>query len=534
VKDIGGMAVKIWMLITTDKCLKIDTRILEEYDDKIRAYVKGEKKEWEPVHMVTKRKGTKSDCAKFIFGEAVFNKKAVDLLRPLIANQVEFLPLMHEEHELFFVNITSKQDFVDMSNPVQHKISIGFFSEYVHIFPDKIDPNIHIFRIPQHHSSRVYVSDTFKSEVEKHKLKGFDFVLIWDTENLEEMRKEKLKQYDSYYERIPTRPQLSFTDALQKVEQEGKLIRRDNKIFISQNSRLLYGTVSEDESIDWGELVYIPPLFFDLEWVVYEENNVKEALRDYLAELSYELNGPRGKPVQIPDERLETYFRKELQIYKEELTDLHLKKLLHVRLNKNEGPFNSLKGIEAAKNLRGLSILDNPNFNLNELDYVSGKIGSLSLNGCNLSDISHLKELKFPHMTHIYLYNNRFSELSPLGHFTGLRSIDVSNNRIEDISSLNQIPLLDYLHIANNPIKNLSDLKLPNLTYLYMENIQSEDWSGLLNNFPSLKYLQVSDEGMTEANRKTIREVIKKKFCTVSWKKASDGLYRTYNPKFSE
>ncbi|MFB5679076.1 leucine-rich repeat domain-containing protein [Paenibacillus terreus] len=526
--------MKIWMLITTDKCLKIDTHTLEEYDDKIRAYVKGEKKEWEPVHMVTKRKGTKSDCAKFIFGEAVFNKKAVDFLQPLIEGQVEFLPLTHEEHELFFVNVTSRQDFVDMSNPVQHKISIGFFSEYIHIFPDKIDPNIHIFRIPQHHSSRVYVSDTFKSEVEKHKLKGFDFVLIWDTENLEEMRKAKLKRYDKYHERISSRPQLSFTDALQKVEQEGNLIRRDDKIFINRNSRLLYGNVNEDESIEWGELVYIPPLFFDLEWIVYEENNVELAIREYLAELSFDVNGPRGKPVHIPDEKLETYFRRELQIYKEELTDLHLKKLLHVRLNKNEGPFNSLKGIEAAVNLRGLSILDTPNFNLNELYYVTEKIGSLSLSGCNLYDISYLEELKFPHLIQIYLYDNRLSNLSPLSNFTGLRSIHVSNNWIEDISSLNQLSSLDYLHIANNPIRNISDLKLPNLTYLYMENIQSEDWSGLLNNFPSLKYLQVSDEGMTEANRKTIREVIKKKFCTVSWKKASDGLYRTYNPKFSE
>ncbi|MDP4098246.1 leucine-rich repeat domain-containing protein [Paenibacillus sp. P96] len=417
---------------------------------------------------------------------------------------------------------------------MQHKISIGFFSEYIHIFPDKIDPNIHIFRIPQHHSSRVYVSDTFKSEIEKHKLKGFDFVLIWDTENLEEMRKAKLKRYDSYYERILSRPQLSFTDALQKVEQEGKLIRRDGKIFINRNSRLLYGNVGEDESIDWGELVYIPPLFFDLEWIVYEENNVELAMREYLAELSYEVNGPRGNAVHIPDKILETYFRKELQIYKEELTDLHLKNLLYVRLNKNEGPFNSLKGIEAAVNLRGLSISDTPSFNLTELDYVSGKIGSLSLNGCNLSDISYLKELKFPHLTQIYLYDNRLSNLSPLANFTGLRSIHVSNNQIEDISSLNLIPSLDYLHIANNPIRNISDLKLPNLTYLYMENIQSEDWSGLLNNFPSLKYLQVSDEGMTEANRKTIREVIKKKFCKVSWKKVSDGLYRDYNAKFSE
>lgn len=223
--------MKIWMLITTEKCLKVDTLTLEDYDDKIRAYVKGEQRKWEPVQMVTKRKGTKSDCAKFIFGEAVFNKKAVDLLRPLIEEQAEFLPLLHEEHELFYVNVTSRQDFVDMSNPVQQKISIGFFSEYVHILPNKIDTSIHIFRMPQH-KSRIYVSDTFKSEVEKNKLKGFEFVLIWDTENLEEMRKEKLKQYDLYYGKISSRPQLPFTDVLHKVKYEGKHIRRDDKIFI--------------------------------------------------------------------------------------------------------------------------------------------------------------------------------------------------------------------------------------------------------------------------------------------------------------
>lgn len=70
---------------------------------------------------------------------------------------------------------------------------------------------------------------------------------------------------------------------------------------------------------------------------------------------------------------------------------------------------------------------------------------------------------------------------------------------------------LDCVILNNNPFYNINELKLPNLRGLYIEGIQTEDWTFLLTNFPALEYVLMSDERMTASSKKSMKEIIKKK-----------------------
>ncbi|MHA0858472.1 imm11 family protein [Paenibacillus sp. CMAA1364] len=174
--------MKIWWLATSEKCTAIEAESFDEYYDHVKTYFDDETKEWKPIRFLTRRKGNKSDCAEFMIGYTVFMKKAKEVLSPLLGEGVEFLPITHNEHEMYFVKVKNIQDFIDMSNPVEKRINYGYFSEYVHINREMVDHSTPIFRMPPHLKTRIYVTDEFKKAVEDNKLKGFHFVEVWDTE----------------------------------------------------------------------------------------------------------------------------------------------------------------------------------------------------------------------------------------------------------------------------------------------------------------------------------------------------------------
>ncbi|MDB5054988.1 MAG: hypothetical protein JWM44_3038 [Bacilli bacterium] len=523
--------MKIWLLVTTEKCLKINLASFKDYKEYITSYYEGTKKEWEPVKVITIRKGNKSDCAEFTLGYPVFMRKAKDILAPLINKQAEFLPVDHDEHELYLVNVRSVLDIVDMSNPVERKIKYGYFSEFVHIHPEKIDTDVHIFKIPQHLGSRIYVSDTFKNVVETNKLKGFHFVEVWDTDNSEGLRRERLKKYDIYFEGSSSRNRLPYSDAWKLVSEKKIMVRNQKNIIHNKEGTILFGEIFEDESIQWIDPIYIPPLFLELEWIVYEVVEIELLVKEYFAELSFEVNGARGTPVTFEDKVLEGIVRRHLQIYKDPLTTINLLKVRHLAPNNRESPVTSLKGIEHAIYIKELGIFDNPNFDVNELKYIPPSLSHLALRNCGLSSLRILDELDLPQLYSVFLADNRIMDLAELIKFSNLSKIDIYDNAIEDIRPLNQLPLLEVINLRNNPVQNISELQLPKLRYLYMSGIQSEDWSGLISNFPALEYLSVSDEGMTDASKKVVKEIIKKKHITVAWTKSENGLAKIYNHK---
>ncbi len=507
--------------------MRIELEAYDQDSEQIDSMLKNECPTWTPPNVLTKRKNLKSDCIEFMWGVLVISTRAKNNLTPLIGDNVEFFPLANKDQDLFIVKVNAVQDFVDMTNPVERKIGYGFFSDYVHIHPEKIDPSVHIFRLPQHARTRIYVSDEFKKTVEALKLKQFQFIRIWDTEYSESARNEKLKQYDQYYDGIAARETTSYQGALERLIQ-GKLVRNNNRMMKSEDGKLFIGEIFDNGTEQWIHPTYIPPLFMELTWIVYDTADDNQWIHEYFAELSREVNHAKGLAVQFTDKNLEKMVRRELQVYKDELTDLHLQKLRHVIPRYNDGIVRSLSGMKYASRLVEFLIKDNIELDPNELKHLPECLQSLSVKNCRLTDLMIMKQLILPHLDSLDIRDNQIADLEPLTAYQSLTWLNAENNRVEDVRCINSLSKLESLGIEHNPISNIHELSLPALRHLNIEGITCEDWSFLLEALPSLRVLFVSDETMTHASKKSLRKVIKAKKFEVHWR-GTDRMHTTYN-----
>lgn len=103
------------------------------------------------------------------------NKKAINVLKPLIKEQVEFLPLKTDEGEYWLVNILNVLDCFDEDKIVYRTTDIGLKRIEKFAFRGDCMENQHIFKFAINNYSKVYVSDEFKQLVQKHELKGLKF-----------------------------------------------------------------------------------------------------------------------------------------------------------------------------------------------------------------------------------------------------------------------------------------------------------------------------------------------------------------------
>lgn len=149
--------------------------------------------------------------------------------------------------------------------------------------------------------------------VEENKLKTFQFIEVWDTENTEEMRKERLKAYDQYYAALADRQQVPYESARSMVEL-GNVFRHDDHILLQEDDQFLIGKILDNETIQWIRPTYIPPIYFEWQWYMYEYSERESARQEYFAEVSHKVNGLKGTKVLFEDEILERSIRAELQV----------------------------------------------------------------------------------------------------------------------------------------------------------------------------------------------------------------------------
>ncbi|MDD6400558.1 MAG: hypothetical protein PUG10_02970 [Lachnospiraceae bacterium] len=140
---------------------------------------------WKPIkvkRMEPKKGLALSDAPGFII--PVFSKRAVNCIGPLISKNVEILPLDFNEREYFCINVITVLNAIDYEKSLYKTYRDGkrimAFKKYVFI-PNIIE-NVSIFKISDEKTRYAFVSDEFKQTVEKNKLLGFKFKLIWDSE----------------------------------------------------------------------------------------------------------------------------------------------------------------------------------------------------------------------------------------------------------------------------------------------------------------------------------------------------------------
>ncbi|MCF2860515.1 hypothetical protein L1286_23925 [Pseudoalteromonas sp. SMS1] len=116
-----------------------------------------------------------------------FREHAKDLLETFVKPYGEFLPLRCEEQKLYVLNVFNVVDCLDLE-----KSEIRFREELdmsdpepsikKHVFDEgKILSNA-LFRLPYKNVTRVYFTESFINEIEKHQLTGFNYRAVWSSE----------------------------------------------------------------------------------------------------------------------------------------------------------------------------------------------------------------------------------------------------------------------------------------------------------------------------------------------------------------
>lgn len=141
---------------------------------------------WQVIKLKIDKDSSNKKCEYPYFsgGIPLASKRAIDVIYPLISDSVELLPFDVEGEIYYGINILKILDVVDYEK-----------SDCWYLRPNKPMVNTYVFRSAEclegHHifkvvdstmSSTPFVSDTFKKLVEKNKLRGFDFKLIWDSD----------------------------------------------------------------------------------------------------------------------------------------------------------------------------------------------------------------------------------------------------------------------------------------------------------------------------------------------------------------
>lgn len=114
----------------------------------------------------------------------VFDKKAVDVVREYLIGNAEILPIFCEDKEFFIINVTSVLDCIDYESSeyktFRDGVRIMRFVKYAFI-EDKIK-NVHLFKIKDEPVRRPFVSDAFRKKILDSDLIGFEFELVWDSD----------------------------------------------------------------------------------------------------------------------------------------------------------------------------------------------------------------------------------------------------------------------------------------------------------------------------------------------------------------
>ncbi len=119
-----------------------------------------------------------ADFLKF-HGAIVCSKKAVAVLSPIVADQVEFLPVTIDGEERCILNVINVLDLMDKSKSKFKIYSDGKVGMCEHAYLNQPDEQQHIFKVAGF-MGRTFIDDALKHEIEKHQLTG---TLIRDYKN---------------------------------------------------------------------------------------------------------------------------------------------------------------------------------------------------------------------------------------------------------------------------------------------------------------------------------------------------------------
>lgn len=221
---------------------------------------------WSPIPVEDIKKGKRNlDCTMITRSCPVFNLRTLSLISPLLEGRVEILPLVHEKDKLFAINIINVKDYIDYPN-AEVKIDERYnlvteIKKYA--FIKELVENETIFRIPTYRGTKTFVTDSFKNEIELHKITGLEFIEIWDSESLAPSNIDPQVIVHNGFE-------CSFNEGLKHLDQGKSIVNDRWKLKIVEDGTILLGYLTSENVYDWQEAIFFPPTFLDMNWTVID------------------------------------------------------------------------------------------------------------------------------------------------------------------------------------------------------------------------------------------------------------------------
>lgn len=156
----------------------------EEACDLLRFDGTSEIETWKPIE-VEKADRAKLSNATCLYSSAipVFDEKVLDIVKDLIKDSVEILPLDFDGKKLYAINVIKILNCLDYEKSEYIKFDdsdrIMVIEKYV--FKEECVKGHHIFKIIDEPEGGAFVSDEFRDLVLMSCLTGFKFVKAWDS-----------------------------------------------------------------------------------------------------------------------------------------------------------------------------------------------------------------------------------------------------------------------------------------------------------------------------------------------------------------
>ncbi|MGH0496187.1 hypothetical protein COM04_04885 [Bacillus wiedmannii] len=211
--------MKIWKIIGDSQFDQLECEN-EEGQEIFNNYFQGQSviNTWNPLQMKLSNKGEVSDLLSEI--PLVFTKAAIEVVFDLIKGKVEVLPLVHEVYECYAIHVLNILACIDYKNAKPD--DFGGFDKFAFIADEIKGEHIFCTMNTKHKygdfpivSVQTFVSDEFKDCVVESELKGFNFQLVWESDE---------KNHEQKIETNPVIRPTSIEDFKSHIQQHYGLI----------------------------------------------------------------------------------------------------------------------------------------------------------------------------------------------------------------------------------------------------------------------------------------------------------------------
>ncbi|WP_322923216.1 hypothetical protein [Paenibacillus campi] len=236
-------------------------------------------KDWKPFKVETAIEGEYTDFGSFTSGSALWRKNIVDLLLPLVGEQVQFLLVQHPEYDYFLMNILNIVDRIDHRHAISERIEIlDLIRQYqVYVFDNNwltYSKQRYIFRIPElnHH---IYVSEDFVNIILENDIGGIFFELLYDSETWQDPNPKVTAQYQNF---ISNHIEVGAYYNWGQVEeglQHGKAYASAHwKVQLTEDGDRIFGQLRRSLDYHFFFTTTIPQELFALKWYETERTDI--------------------------------------------------------------------------------------------------------------------------------------------------------------------------------------------------------------------------------------------------------------------